>query len=234
MKLYCFHVGSIDEPMSGMVIPIYAYLIEHPKGLVLVDTGESYELRDENAVMEEKDTILYKLQELGYTPEDIGYVVISHLHMDHSGYLSSFPNATFIVRRAELMYAWWPEPCKLGYDFRTYEKTHDFRYIQLDDDEEYDIFMDGTVVLIDTRGHSRGHQSVIVDLPKTGRTVLAMDAVPTREIMERGFSGRPSADGWAETRSIRKVRDLAAAGCKVLFAHDPDNTPDKEYPRYYE
>ncbi len=234
MKLYCFNVGAIDEPMSGIVIPIYAYLIEHPKGRILVDTGESYELRDENAVMEEKDTILCKLEELGYTPDDIDYVVISHLHQDHAGYLSSFPNAVFIVRREEMMYAWWPEPCKLGYDFRAYEKTHDFNYIQLDPEEEYDVFLDGTVVLIDTRGHSRGHQSVIVDLPKTGRIVLAMDAVPNKEILDRGFSGRPSADVWQETRSIRKIKQLEEQGCRILFAHDPDNTPEKEYPLYFE
>ena len=234
MKLYCFHVGSIDEPMTKTVIPIYVYLIEHEKGLVLVDTGESYEFRDENAVMEEKDTIVPKLAELGYKPEDIDYVIISHLHMDHAGYMTSFPNATFIIRKEELMSAWWPEPVKLGYDFRTYEKTRDYKYIQLQDEEEYDLFMDGSIVLIDTRGHSRGHQSVILDLPQTGKTVLALDAVPTKEILDSGIFRRLAVDGWQATRSVQKIKHLADCGCKVIFAHDPDVLPEKEAPACYD
>ncbi len=233
MKLYCFRVGAIqilpqDEPM-----PIYAYLIEHPKGRVLVDTGESYALRDESAVMEEEETILPQLARLGYTPEDIDYVVISHMHLDHAGYMSSFPHAAFIVRREELRAAWWPEPYEHGYCLPTYEKTRDFKYIQPDVDEDYDIFMDGRIVLIDTGGHSRGHQSVVLDLPNTGKVVLAVDAAPDQEILDRGFSGRPCVDTAREARSLRKLSHLAACGYKLFFAHDPKHPHERLAPLYY-
>jgi glyoxylase-like metal-dependent hydrolase (beta-lactamase superfamily II) len=233
MKLYCFHVGSIAEPHFQIVIPIYAYLIEHPKGRILVDTGESYELRDENAVMEEKDTIISKLAELGYTPDDIGYVVISHMHLDHSGYMNYFPNSTFIARKEELKAAWWPEASEGGYLFSTYDKTRNFKFIQPADDEDYDIFMDGSVVLIDTRGHSRGHQSVVLNLPNTGKTVLTIDAAPTRESLER-TAPRGFTDSWQSVRSLQKLKHLASCGYKMIFAHDPENPPEKVCPQYFE
>ena len=234
MKLYCFQVGAIKLPELADAFPIYAYLIEHPKGRVLVDTGESYELRDENSVIREEDTILPQLARLGLAPEDIDYVVISHMHLDHAGYMSAFPKAAFIVRREELRAAWWPEPYEQGYLLPTYEKTRDFRYIQPDIDEDYDVFMDGRIVLIDTRGHSRGHQSVLLDLPNTGKVLLAIDAAPDKEILDRGFSARPCVDSFQEARSLRKLRHLADAGCKVFFAHDPKHPHERLAPAYYD
>ena len=233
MKLYCIHVGSIREPHFKTVIPIYAYLIEHPKGRILVDTGESYELRDENAVMEEKDTIISKLAELGYTPDDIGYVVISHMHLDHSGYMNYFPNSTFIARKEELMAAWWPEACEGGYHFETYDKTRKFKFIQLANDEDYDIFMDGAVVLIDTRGHSRGHQSVVLNLPNTGKTVL----MHRRRAYQGGtgaFNPLRLHGRLAGGPVDPEAQPLASCGYKMIFEHDPANPPEKVYPQYFE
>jgi len=234
MKLYCFYVGAIKIPMFKCEMPMYAYLIEHPKGLVLVDTGESYELRDENAVMEEKDAIIPQLEKLGYKPDDIDYVVMSHLHQDHAGYMDCFPKATFIVRKEEMKSAWWPELGEFGYDLRNYENTRGFKYIQLPDDVDYDMFMDGTITLIDTRGHTRGHQSVVVDLPNTGKTVLTMDAAPDKEMLDRGFPGRPCHDGWQWVMSMRKLQHYADCGCKMLFPHDLNNQPEKIAPEYYD
>jgi glyoxylase-like metal-dependent hydrolase (beta-lactamase superfamily II) len=244
MKLYCIQVGAFRLPRGSVaarcrdanmltVMPIYTYLIEHPKGRVLVDTGQSYALRDGNTILEEKDTIISKLKELGYTPDDIDIVVISHMHLDHSGYMNDFPNSTFIARKEELKAAWWPEACEGGYLFQTYDKTRKFKFIQLADDEDYDIFMDGAVVLIDTRGHSRGHQSVVLNLPKTGKTVLTIDAAPTREALERTIP-RGYTDSWQAVRSIQKLNHLASCGYKMIFAHDPENPPEKVYPQYFE
>jgi glyoxylase-like metal-dependent hydrolase (beta-lactamase superfamily II) len=232
--MYCFQVGSIKLPFMKEAMPMYCYLIEHPKGRVLVDTGAAYEYRDENTIMEESDSIICQLAKLGYTPDDIDYLIVSHLHSDHAGYLSSFPKATFVVRREEMRTAWWPEDGEFGYDFRTYKDTRNFKYIQLSDDEDYDLFMDGTVVLIDTRGHTRGHQSVIVDLPNTGKTVLAMDAAPDKDMLDRGFPGRPCSEGWQWVHSLRKLKHLADCGYKILFPHDMKNLPEKIFPEYFD
>ncbi len=245
MKLYCIPVGAFRLPRGFVaarckdanvptVMPIYAYLIEHPQGLVLVDTGQSYELRDENTVMEEKDTILHKLAGLGYKPDDIRYVVMSHMHLDHSGYMNDFPKATFIVRKEELKAAWWPEACEGGYVFPTYEKTRKYAFIQPADDEDFDIFMDGSIVLIDTRGHSRGHQSVVLNLSNTGKTVLTCDAAPIKEVLERTLLPGTCTDNWQAVRSVQKLQHLAACGYKMIYAHDPDNLPEKNFPEYFD
>lgn len=245
MKLYCIQVGAFRLPRGSVVarcrdanvptvMPIYAYLIEHPKGLVLVDTGQSYEMRDENTVMEEKDTIIHKLAELGYKPDDIRYLVISHMHLDHSGYMNDFPNTTFIVRKEELKAAWWPEICEGGYVFPTYEKTRNYQFIEPADDEDFDLFMDGSIVLIDTRGHSRGHQSVVLNLPKTGKTVLASDAAPMKEVLERTLLPATYIDSWQAVRSIRKLQHLESCGYKMIYAHDPENLPERNFPEYFE
>lgn len=245
MKLYCIRVGAFKLPRGFVaarckdanvptVMPIYTYLIEHPKGLVLVDTGQSYEMRDENTVMEEKDTVIHKLAELGYKPDDVKYLVISHMHLDHSGYMNDFPNATFIARKEELKAAWWPEACEGGYVFPTYEKTRQYKFIEPADDEDFDLFMDGSIVLIDTRGHSRGHQSVVLNLPKTGKTVLINDAAPIREVLERTLLPGTCTDNWQAIRSVRKLQHLESCGYKMIYAHDPDNLPEKNYPEYFD
>lgn len=245
MKLYCIQVGAFKLPRGFVaarckdanvltVMPIYSYLIDHPKGLVLVDTGQSYAMRDENTVMEEQDTIIHKLDALGYKPDDIKYVVMSHLHLDHSGYMNDFPNSTFIVRKEELKAAWWPEACEGGYVFPTFEKTRKYKFIQPVDDEVYDIFMDGTVVTIDTRGHSRGHQSVVLELPNAGRTVLAADAAPIKEVLERVLLPGTCTDNWQAVRSVEKLIHMQACGYKIIYAHDPDNLPEKNFPEYFD
>ncbi len=245
MKLYCIQVGAFKLPRGFVaarckdanvltIMPIYVYLIEHPKGLVLVDTGQSYALRDENTVMEEQDTIIHKLAKLGYKTDDIKYIVMSHLHLDHSGYMNDFPNATFIVRKEELKAAWWPEACEGGYVFPTFEKTRKYKFIEPGDDETYDIFMDGTIVLIDTRGHSRGHQSVVLNLPKTGKTVLINDAAPIKEVMERTLLPGTCTDNWQAIRSVQKLVHMSECGYKMIYAHDPDNLPEKNFPEYFD
>ena len=245
MKLYCIKVGAFKLPRGFVAarcndanvlteMPIYAYLIEHPKGLVLVDTGQSYEMRDGATIMEEQDTIINKLSKLGYKPDDIDYIVMSHLHLDHSGYMNDFPNSTFIVRKEELKAAWWPEACEGGYVFPTFEKTRGYKFIQPTDEEDYDIFMDGTIVLIDTKGHSRGHQSVVLNLPNTGKTVLINDAAPIKEVLERTLLPGTCTDNWQAIRSVQKLQHLEACGYKMIFAHDPDNLPEKNFPEYFD
>jgi len=242
MKLYCIQVGSFRMPRGFVaarcnnandvtVMPIFVYLIEHAKGLVLVDTGQSYAMRDDNSIIEENGTIIPKLAELGFAPDDVKYVVMSHLHLDHSGYMNDFPNSTFIVRKEELKAAWWPEACEGGYVFPTFDKTRGYKFIQPVDDEDYDIFMDGSIVLFDTRGHSRGHQSVILNMSE--KLVLACDAAPLREVMERKLLPGTCTDNWQAIRSVEKLIHLEECGFKIIFAHDPDNLPEKVFPEFY-
>ena len=246
MKLYCIQVGSFEIPpqfiahkvTNGEVptlLPIFAYLVEHPDGLVVVDLGQHYDLRDDGSRFEKEDTIVAKLLELGYKPDDIKYVVLSHMHLDHAGYMCDFPNSTFIVRHEELKAAWWPNRTfEQGYVYKTYEMTRAFDFIEPLDNENFDVFGDGKVVLIDTKGHSRGHQSMVLNLQNTGKVVVVCDAAPMREVIDKKLVPGTCADTLEAMRSIDKLLHLEATGHKLIIAHDPKNMPEKVFPEYFD
>ena len=154
LKLYVMKIGQINLPDKGHMtpgsgvgqpisMPAYCYLIEHEKGIVLVDTGEE---NGGPAVASEEEYCYNQIEKIGYKPDDIDYVVMTHLHVDHAAFMNKFPNSTFIVRNEELKAAWWPEKCEKGYVYDHYRDTRDFDFIQPCDDEEYDVFGDGTEV----------------------------------------------------------------------------------------
>lgn len=230
MKLYIMYAGRIDLPDKShmtpgkdigkpLSMPVYTYLIEHPQGLVLVDTGQS---EGGPAVVKEEDKVASRLRELGHRPEDIKYVIMTHLHVDHAAYMSQFPGATFVVRKEELRAAWWPEACEGGYVYEQYRDCRDFKYLQLRDDEIFDLFMDGTIQLIDTRGHTRGHQSVILNLPDTGKVILVGDAASLRENLEDRVLPGNATDSWAAIQTLERLQHYENIGCKLFFGHDPE------------
>ena len=105
--------------------------------------------------------------------------------------MALFPDATFIVRRQELRAAWWPDAYERGYDFDRLLPTRGLRYLQPAEGETFDVFQDGSLVCIDTKGHTEGHQSLVVRLPDSGRVVLAGDAVQVAENLDDCRTSRP-------------------------------------------
>ena len=76
---------------------------------------------------------------LGYKMSDIKYVVISHLHLDHTGYMHAFPNAKFLIMADEIRYAYWPEPhLRDVFVFKDIVPTRGFDWLELNGD--FDIF----------------------------------------------------------------------------------------------
>ena len=105
----------------------------------------------------------------------------SHLHLDHTGAIGRFPNAIHVVQRAEYEYAFTPDWFAVAsYIRKDFDKT-DLQWLFLDGKatDFYDLFGDGTVRLIFTPGHSVGHQSFLIHLPKTGPILLTADAAYT-------------------------------------------------------
>lgn len=241
-RLYIMRVGRIEMPdINGMLpgtrehgpasIPAYCYLLEHERGRVLVDTGL------ENAglgVVREGEDIVSQLAGLGLKPSDIDYVVLTHMHLDHAAYMASFPDATFVVRHEELKTAWWPEHFEGGYVLDHYAATRGFTFIEPRDDEELDLFGDGSIRLIDTRGHSRGHQSVLVTLAREGRFAIVGDAAYfSRNLEEWVLPGICTSSLDAE-RSLMRLRHLRDCGWKLLYGHDAGQEGDlRLVPDYY-
>jgi hypothetical protein len=106
-----------------MNFPIAMYIIEHPRGLVVFDTGNSANISGDGCVaywgegyckgyspkMARDDAIDKQLEKTGHKLSDVKYVVYSHFHLDHAGNLEMFKDATNVVQQAELQFAWWPD-----------------------------------------------------------------------------------------------------------------------------
>ena len=182
-------------------IPVPMYIIDHPRGLVVFDTGMSVDVVPDNGAeywgpvsqaftptMTRDQGIDERLQQIGKSASDVKYVIHSHFHLDHAGNIAMFPNATHIVRKAELKNAWWPEQFqRAAYVLDDYMETRNFNFIELTDD--MDLFGDGAIELIDTKGHTQGHQSLIVRLPNTGTVILAADAAYMPENLQGTIPG---------------------------------------------
>jgi glyoxylase-like metal-dependent hydrolase (beta-lactamase superfamily II) len=107
-----------------------------------------------------------QLEEISVRPADIKLVAVSHTHPDHIGNVELFPQGTLLVQKAEYD---WPNPLGDG------RFNPDHPVIKLDGD--FDVFGDGSATILATPGHTPGHQSLLVKLPKTGALILSGDAV---------------------------------------------------------
>jgi len=249
MKLYVFESAKMHVPDRGMMsgrpsgvpvtIPVPFFLIDHPKGLALFDTGmklDNWPAHYRPDGDQRPDQMIdLQLANIGYKPDDIKYVIMSHMHLDHAGGMPLFPKSTFIVRKSELRAAWWPEDFQVHYIFDDYKDTRGFKFIELDDTEAFDVFQDGSVICIDTKGHSQGHQSLVVNLPNSGRFVLTADAAAMAEILDEGILPAVTWNAEEALRSVRKVQHMRREGATVLMAHDPDQwATTRLAPEYYD
>lgn len=88
------------------------------------------------------------------------------------------------------------------------------------DGEAFDLFLDGSVICFDTRGHTEGHQSVLVDLPNSGRIVLVGDAV---QVAENFTDKVPPGVCWSSqlaVQAIEKLEHLQMEGALLIFGHE--------------
>jgi N-acyl homoserine lactone hydrolase len=152
------------------------YLIKHAKGWFLWDTG----IPDAVAAMPDglapsdpkaihwyrPKTLAAQLAQIGVKPSDITAMAVSHSHPDHIGNVEMFPTAMLYVQKAEYE---WPGPNNEP----RFKKEHPVTLLEGD----RDVFGDGGLEILSTPGHTPGHQSLLVKLPKTGEVLLTGDAV---------------------------------------------------------
>src|SRR5436853_5411209 len=188
VKLYifdCEHLKSGNPDVltaRGVTttdMSVAAYLIVHPRGTLLWDSGViPDELIQPSGTVEAratvKTTVKGQLAELGYKPSDITYLALSHNHYDHSANANNFAGSTWLVQRAERA-AMFPDtpPATPNNAAARFSALKNSKTKILDGD--YDVFGDGSVVIIATPGHTPGHQSLLVNLRKTGSVVLSGD-----------------------------------------------------------
>jgi len=261
MRLYVLDLGSIvlhpscamsARPANGEYrIPVPAFLVTHPAGNVLYDTGmDPTTINDPIAVwgplmdqltpdMKPQDHIVKRLAAIGFSPRDISYVILSHLHSDHAGGICLFPDAEFILQRAELESTvtdganlFYPEPYRVARLDQTLAEC--VRSVRLLDGDE-DLFGDGHIVALSTPGHVPGHQSLLVRLDHIGDVLIAGDAGSDSGQLEDmvipGGTWRPDL----LRRSFARLRDLRDKSALTIYGHDPDLWPTlKHSPEYYD
>jgi len=242
-NVYALSGGLIDldrsaffsdvAPGTRVTAPVICFLIAHPGGHVLVDTGVHRQaISDPVGRLGERRANLFRLRSaatdevvaqlalLGLAPDDIRYVVNSHFHFDHCGGNEFFPRATFLVQRPEMEAARRVlAGATLSYNPSPVDFDHplDYRLV----DGEHDVLGDGQVVLLPSYGHTPGHQSVRVRPGKGADLVLTADACYTRENMDRDVLPNVLWDPREMSRSLAMLRQLRdREGATVIYGHD--------------
>jgi N-acyl homoserine lactone hydrolase len=226
------------EKARDVTIPVSMWVIDHPKGLVVFDTGNNVAVSDGQCKkhwvagncdflkpnQKREDVIDAQLKKLGYSTDQVKAVITSHAHLDHIGNIKMFPKAIHVIQKKELYQAWWPEKFQreggvfvVG-DFDG--PARDFNYLELEGD--YDLFGDGSVIVLSTPGHTLGHQSVKVKLAGGKTIVMAQDAI----WMQENLDGYPAGLNYSvkdynhSITRLKTIRDFE--GAQLYFGHDQD------------
>jgi len=266
MKMYVFSSGALTigkhilqnlGPTDTIQVPVGFFVVLHPKGNVLFDTGNNDKILTDpsywgaffkslNPVVTPDVAIDAQLAKIGLKPDDITYVVVGHLHLDHGGNVGKFPNSTLVVQKDEIRNAFWPEPGTAG-PYITGDVAplrsamgeampNKVKMLQLEGD--MDIFGDKSVVVKRSVGHTPGSQMLLVRLPKSGSIILTSDNVYFRENVEKNILPNVTLtyDPAGILRAYEWIRYMQATEKADFFtAHDPDAFKAlKKPPEFYE
>lgn len=211
------------------------YLIKHAQGWFLWDTGISDAVAampnglapaDPKAVYWHRPkTLVAQLDQLGVKPADIKAMAVSHTPPDHIGNVELFPTTMLYVQKAEYK---WPgannEP--------RFKPGHPVTELEGD----RDIFGDGSVTVVSTPGHTPGHQSLLVKLPKTGAVLLSGDAVHFRDNWDNRRVPSINFSKEQTLASMQKIADrLMKEHAQLWINHDKaQRDGQKMSPEFYD
>jgi N-acyl homoserine lactone hydrolase len=239
-------LGLLTPRRRWSRVPVPCFLVEHPGvGPILVDTGLQASVAEHPAAtlgrraalvmdiaMEPGWAAAAQLRERGLEPEDVRVVVMTHLHYDHAGAVADFPQATFVVDAAE-----WEAAShggfRHGYRAALFDHPFDWRLLSFDGPEvgsfasfgrAIDLFDDGSVQLLSTPGHSRGHLSVLLRLSAGRELLLTADAAYARRSIDEDLVPVFVDDVHRYRRTLGEIRRYIeqTPSATVICGHDAE------------
>lgn len=252
-RLYVFDCGTINVSDISMFSPGVdvgkkktltnsCYLVAHPKGTLIWDTGLGDELSTlpdgkkmgEQFHMWVKKPLAAQLKEVGYTPESVTYMGLSHMHFDHTGNVGLFPKATLLMQKEEYESAFGPDAAKFGNDAKTYPTLGANPNQQLTGD--HDVFGDGTVIIKRALGHTPGHQLLFVKLKKAGNIVISGDLAHFTKNWDHKRVPSFNFDKELTVKTMNEMGGFIKANkAQFWIQHDLEqNAKIKHAPKYYE
>jgi len=238
IRLFAMTCGWLSSDLRPMLagaegtirFPVPVYLIEHPKGRVLFDTG-MHPLSPEDPFgqigalassfrvdMRPGEDVKSRLEKLDIDANKIDYVINSHLHFDHTGGNELLPNAKIFIQEREWEAGHVPELIKANaFNPNNYDHGHLVHRVN----GEFDLFGDGKIVTVPTFGHTPGHQSLRVKL-NSGEVILAADACYFRQSLDNLHLPEIVFDRAQMIDSLLLLRKLRRAGARIFYGHDPE------------
>ena len=224
--------GILRGKKHKISVPVTAYLIEHPKGLVLVDTGWDEAIRKDARRYEgffnyfaspgflpDGEGIVDQLALLGYKTADVDVCILTHMDIDHVGGIGHVKDAGRILCSD----AEWAAAKKINPRYR--KRLWKGIDMETFPDTEYDLFGDGTILLIPMYGHSAGMTAVKVYNGKD-YVIIAGDCGYGRPSWEEQILPGVEWNRSEAKRSLEKLRQYGIdPQCQaVLMTHDPEHT----------
>jgi N-acyl homoserine lactone hydrolase len=220
-----------NAPAEWYECPTHAVLVDTPEGKLLWDTScpRDWETRWEPTGLQEffpydevteEQYLDRQLGALGVNPEDLSYVVMSHLHFDHAGNVRTFAKtgARLICNDKEKEFAFGFEGAFTGAHLKSDYEGIDFETVSGDTE-----ILPG-VSVIEAPGHTPGTMAMRVDLPETGTMIFTSDAIYMGDAY--GPPATPAAivnDLTAWYASVEKIRGIAEkSNATVIFGHDSE------------
>ena len=205
------------------------YLIRHGSQLMLWDAGLGSELLDHPtpyragspSIVVLRRTLSAQLAVLGLRPRRIAIVALSHVHSDHIGQAAAFPRARLILGLEDWRMLTAARP-PASLDQALLEPWIDGRAPRTLVRGDYDVFADGSVVMLATPGHTPGHHSLLVRLRTFGPVLLSGDLYHSDLQRERQEPAPHDFDRAATLRSFHRFEAIAAAlHATVVIQHEP-------------
>jgi len=232
IKLYVIECGEIyfpdldgfstagDYAGTSSTFAASCFLIRHKDGDLLWDLGLPLDFLGKDLVISDeqsmslKETLIDQLAKIDVAPADIEFLSISHSHWDHTGQIDGFSSPTWLVNKTEHYYMFYTDEASAqNAGFKNLKKQIF--------EEDYDVFGDGSVMILNTPGHNPGHTALKVMLEETGPVLISGDLYHQAKSRELRRVPRFNFDEKQTRQSMVRFEKIAKElNAKVILQHE--------------